>query len=168
MATRQHPQVVTIDEGDGPVKVVKDPGGRVISVPAFFDQDFVPLQEGTEVRAVPVGPGRWKVRFRATRSGRHKIALSWAGQKFADLPVTVGPPRRRRRGGGGLVRTDVDYLQSLTTVGGESRLPTSTSHAGASFSGMDAAVKPLRMPSCRYVAQVTAVSRSESRVPSSR
>jgi hypothetical protein len=31
MATRQHPQVVTIDEGDGPVKVVKDPGGRVIT-----------------------------------------------------------------------------------------------------------------------------------------
>ena len=53
MATRQHPKIVTIDEGDGPVKVVKDPGGRVITkeqVTKIRDKQQTDLQKVIDLR----------------------------------------------------------------------------------------------------------------------
>ena len=97
------------------------PDGARLTVPAYFDQDFAPVREGFEVRAVPVGPGRWKVRFRARTRGSHKVALFWAREKFADVPVEVGRARKRRRAAG-LIRTDSQYLQKLATVYDESFL----------------------------------------------
>lgn len=53
MPNRAAPQVVTIDEGDGPVKVVKDPGGRVITkeqVTKIRDKQQADLEKVAELR----------------------------------------------------------------------------------------------------------------------
>ncbi|MHC4917786.1 MAG: hypothetical protein ACYTGB_20105, partial [Planctomycetota bacterium] len=100
---------------------IAGPGDLRMTVPAYYDQAFVPVREGFELRAVPVGPGRWKVRFLARARGEYKVALFYRGEKFADLLVPVGPARPRRSVGG-LVRTDSEYLEKLATVGGESLL----------------------------------------------
>jgi len=53
MPTRQRPKVVTIDEGNGPVKVVKDPGGRVITkeqLGKIRDKQQADLQKVTDLR----------------------------------------------------------------------------------------------------------------------
>jgi hypothetical protein len=109
------------------------PGGHTLTVPAFFAQDFVPVQEGFEVRAVPVGPGRWKVRFRSRGKGTHKVGLLWAGEKFADVAVEVGA-RRQGRGGPSESEASDAYVGQLATVGGEGflrRLPADPSRCSA-------------------------------------
>jgi len=54
MPTRERPKVVTIDEGDGPVKVVKDSGGRVITkqqITKIRDKQQADLEKVTDLRA---------------------------------------------------------------------------------------------------------------------
>jgi len=112
------------------------PNGEVRSAPAFFDQEFVPVQEGFEVRPVPVGPGRWKVRFLARKPGKHKVAFLWNRKKFGDVIIQVGRPEGRH-GGKGAVRRDSSYLERLTTVGGESFLRRMPIDPGRGFSVWD-------------------------------
>ena len=53
MPERENPKVVTIDEGDGPVKVVKDHGDRIITkeqVGKIREKQQADLQKVTELR----------------------------------------------------------------------------------------------------------------------
>ena len=51
------------------------PSGKVLSVPGFYHQGFVRrLREGRE-ELVPVGAGRWKVRFAPVATGRYSYYL---------------------------------------------------------------------------------------------
>ena len=49
-------------------------GERVV-VPAFYDQDFAEVQEGTRHRLVPRGPGRWRIRYRPRETGVFKLNI---------------------------------------------------------------------------------------------
>ena len=51
------------------------PSGRVASVPGFYHQGFVRRLRGGREELVPVGAGRWKVRFAPTTLGRYAYYL---------------------------------------------------------------------------------------------
>ena len=53
MPRREQPRVVTIDEGAGPVKVIKDPAGRVITkqqITKIRDKQEADLEKVTDLR----------------------------------------------------------------------------------------------------------------------
>jgi len=69
---------------------VTGPNGPLGAVPAFFDQEYLPVREGFELRCVPVGPPRWKVRLRPEAPGQYRVKLRWQEEALAEVALAVG------------------------------------------------------------------------------
>jgi hypothetical protein len=114
---------------------VTAPDGSSRLFPAFYDQDYLPVQEGFEVRAVPVGPGRWMARFTAGAEGPLAVRFLFAGSPVGSATVTVSGAGRRGGDegggeGGGLQRTDDAHAERLGSAFGEQFLRTMPADPG--------------------------------------
>ncbi|MFC1805802.1 DUF5060 domain-containing protein, partial [Planctomycetota bacterium] len=54
----------------------RDPEGKLLTVPAFYYQEFVRSLRDDKELLTPVGPGLWKVRFAPMAMGRHTWSLT--------------------------------------------------------------------------------------------
>jgi len=99
------------------------PSGKVLTVPAFWFQDFTrdianPDASGVDrvERLTPVGLPAWRIRFSSSEAGRHTVVTQWTidGQsgKTAPLAMQILPGNRA-----GFVRTsprNPHYLEHAT------------------------------------------------------
>ncbi len=78
-----------------------DPQGRKLAVPGFYHQDFVRVDRVTKLAKrrlleglVPVGPGRWKVRFAPDTVGRYSYVVRVVDRTGVVAKRLTTRPRR--------------------------------------------------------------------------
>jgi len=78
-----------------------DPDGRRLVVPGFYYQDFVRVDRVTKLAKrrlleglVPVGPGRWKVRFAPQKEGRYSYVVRVTDRTGVTARRLTTRPRR--------------------------------------------------------------------------
>ena len=69
------------------VGVFKTPGGRAITIPAFYDQPFKrSFVQGSE-RVEPAGSPRWALRFAPVETGKHTYEIKVNGSSATPSPL---------------------------------------------------------------------------------